>query len=107
MERFGEILAIGNSLPGPIATKMGGYIGYEVGGVLGAAIALFATVAPSLLVMLLLLGVLYKFKDSPRVITMTALIRPTIGILLGVLAFEFLLNLYQFRCFSYYPLSSL
>jgi chromate transporter len=94
LERFGEILAIGNSLPGPIATKMGGYIGYEVGGVLGAAIALFATVAPSLLVMLLLLGVLYKFKDSPRVITMTALIRPTIGILLGVLAFEFFAKSY-------------
>ncbi|NLT95661.1 MAG: chromate transporter [Clostridia bacterium] len=89
LERFGEILAIGNSLPGPIATKMGGYIGYEVGGILGAAIALFATVAPSLLAMLLLLGVLYKFKDSPRVVNMTALIRPTIGVLLGVLAYEF------------------
>ncbi|RKJ34138.1 chromate transporter, partial [Butyricicoccus sp. 1XD8-22] len=32
---FSEVLALGNSLPGPIATKMAGFIGYEVGGVLG------------------------------------------------------------------------
>ncbi len=34
--RFAEILALGNALPSPIATKMAGYIGYEVGGVFGA-----------------------------------------------------------------------
>jgi chromate transporter len=30
LSEFGDVLAIGNALPGPIATKMGGYIGYEV-----------------------------------------------------------------------------
>lgn len=89
VEEFGELLAIGNALPGPIATKMAGYIGYEVGGVLGASVALFATIAPSLIIMIFLLGILYKFKDSPRVKRMTGLIKPTIAILLGVLAFEF------------------
>ena len=33
---FSEFLALANSLPGPIATKMAGYIGYEVGGFLGS-----------------------------------------------------------------------
>ena len=33
---FAETLALGNALPSPIATKMAGYIGYRVGGVLGA-----------------------------------------------------------------------
>ena len=89
LERFAELLAVGNSLPGPIAPKIAGYIGYELGGVLGVLVALFATIAPTLLAMLLVLGVLYKFKDSPRVKNMTALIRPTIAILLGVLAYEF------------------
>ncbi|WP_336885148.1 chromate transporter [Caldalkalibacillus salinus] len=88
-EEFAELLALGNTLPGPIATKMAGYVGYEVGGPLGAFIALFATVGPSLIAMVLLLSLLYKFKDSPKVKKMTALIRPTIAILLGVLAFEF------------------
>jgi chromate transporter len=89
VERFGELLAIGNALPGPIATKMAGYIGYEQGGVLGAISALFATVAPSLLAMVFLLGLLYKHRNSPRVKRLTALIRPTIGIMLAVLAYQF------------------
>lgn len=89
MGEFGEVLALANSLPGPIATKMAGYIGYEQGGILGSIIALFATVAPSLILMIALLGILYKFKESPKVKRMTLLIRPTIAILLGVMAYEF------------------
>lgn len=94
-ERFGEVLALGNALPGPIATKMAGYVGYEVGGWFGAFVALFATVAPTLIAMIMLLGLLYKFKDSPRVKKMTALIRPTIAILLGVLAYEFFFHSWE------------
>ncbi|WP_100405197.1 chromate transporter [Bacillus solitudinis] len=90
VEQFSEVLALGNALPGPIATKMAGYIGYEVGGVLGGVVAVFATVAPSLFLMIVLLGILYKFKDSPKVKNMTAMIRPTIAVLLGVLAYRFL-----------------
>lgn len=89
VEEFGQMLAVANTLPGPIVTKMAGLVGYELGGVGGAFVALFATAAPSLVVMILLLGVLYKFKDSPRVKRMTSVIRPTIAILLGVLAYQF------------------
>lgn len=39
-QEFGEVLAMGNALPGPIATKMAGYIGFEVAGVLGSLVAL-------------------------------------------------------------------
>ena len=72
VEEFGQMLAVANTLPGPIVTKMAGLAGYELGGVGGAFVALFATVAPSLVAMILLLGVLYKFKDSPRVKRMTS-----------------------------------
>ncbi|KJS82498.1 MAG: transporter [Peptococcaceae bacterium BICA1-8] len=89
LEKFAELLAIANSLPGPIATKIAGYVAFQVGGVIGVIVALFALIAPSLLAMLFLLGLLNKFKDSPRVKVMTGLIRPTIAILLGVLAYEF------------------
>ncbi|ADU29509.1 chromate transporter [Evansella cellulosilytica] len=96
VEQFSEILAFGNALPGPIATKMAGYIGYEVGGPFGAFVGVFATVAPSLLLMIFLLRILYKFKNSPKVKEMTALIRPTIAMLLGVLAFRFLETSYLY-----------
>lgn len=89
VQEFSEVLALGNALPGPIATKMSGYIGYEVGGVLGAVIGVFATVAPSLILMIVLLGLLYKYKDSPQVKRMTTYIRPTIAVLLGTMTFRF------------------
>jgi chromate transporter len=88
-DQFADIFAMGNALPGPIATKMAGYIGYDVAGIPGAVVALFATVAPSLLAMLFLVGLLFRFKDSPQVKKMAAYIRPTIAVLLGVLAYEF------------------
>ncbi|MDQ1147820.1 chromate transporter [Bacillus sp. SORGH_AS 510] len=89
VSEFSEVLALGNSLPGPIATKMSGYIGYEIGGVLGSIVGIFATVAPSLLLMIVLLGLLYRHKDSPKVKRMTNYIRPTIAVMLGVMAFSF------------------
>lgn len=73
---FAETLAIGNALPSPIATKMAGQIGYDVAGIPGAVVALFATVAPSLLLMLAALGLILKFKDSPQVKRMSSWVRP-------------------------------
>src|SRR6185312_17228509 len=57
---FSEVLALGNALPGPIATKMAGYIGYQQAGVTGSVIALIATIAPSLMLIIPLLGLLLK-----------------------------------------------
>lgn len=89
VQEFSEVLALGNSLPGPIATKLAGYIGYEMGGVLGAVIGTFATVAPSLVLMVFLGTLLYKFKDSPKVKRLTLFVQPVIAILLGVLTWKF------------------
>lgn len=94
LEEFGEVLALGNALPGPIATKMAAYIGYQQIGALGAAIGVFATVAPSIILMISLLSLLYRYKDSPRVKNMTVMIRPAIAVLLGILAFNFFQNAY-------------
>jgi chromate transporter len=95
VNQFSEVLALGNSLPGPIATKMASYIGFEVGGTLGSIVALFATVAPSLLLMIGLLGLMMKFKDSPRVKRMTIVVRPVIAVLLGIMAFDMFFAAYD------------
>ncbi|SET36134.1 chromate transporter [Salinibacillus kushneri] len=86
---FSEMLAMANALPGPIATKMAGFIGFNQGGIPGAIIGVLAIVGPSLILMITLLNVFVKFKDSPRVRRLTALILPTIAILLGIMAFDF------------------
>ncbi|MCD8501767.1 MAG: chromate transporter, partial [Bacillaceae bacterium] len=95
VEEFSEVIAFGNALPGPIGTQISGYIGYVVGGFFGSVVAVFAVVAPSLLLMITMLGILNKFKHSPKVKRMTALIRPTIAVLLGVLAYRFAETSYQ------------
>ncbi len=95
IQEFSEVLALGNALPGPISTKMAGYIGYEVGGIPGAIIGVFATVAPSLILMIALLGVLYKYKDSPKVQRLTMYVRPVIALLLGLMAWDFFVESYD------------
>ncbi|WP_456273154.1 chromate transporter [Bacillus sp. AK031] len=95
VNEFSEVLALANGLPGPIATKMAGYIGYTEGGILGSIVGVFATVAPSLILMIVLLGLLMKFKSSPKVKLMTNLVKPTIAVLLGVMTWGFISNSYE------------
>lgn len=89
-EEFGQALAIANSLPGPIATKLGGFVGYQVAGWLGALSALVATVAPTVVLMIVLYGVLSRLSDSPVIQGMIAGIRPVVWVLFVTLAFDYL-----------------
>ncbi|WP_066321526.1 chromate transporter [Bacillus sp. FJAT-29814] len=88
-QEFSEVLAVGNSLPGPIATKLAAYIGYTEGGVIGSLVALFASVAPSIILMLVLMAVLLKYKDKPQVKNISSIVRPIIAVLLGVMTYQF------------------
>ena len=88
-QEFSEVVAIGNSLPGPIATKMAGYIGYTEAGILGSIVAMIATVAPSLILMVFMMAILMKYKDEPEVKNLTKVIRPVIAILLAFMTMQF------------------
>jgi len=77
-----EVLAMGNALPGPIATKMASQIGFSQAGALGATVALIATIAPSLILMIPMMGLLLRHKDSPPVKRLAHYLRPTIAVLL-------------------------
>ena len=68
---------------------MAGYIGFEVGGVLGSVIALFATVAPSLILMVVLLSILYRYKNTLRVKRLSKVVLPAVAIVMGALTFDF------------------
>lgn len=94
-DEFTDVLAMGNALPGPIATKMAGYIGYKVKGAVGALIAISAMIIPVLAAMILLLGFIYKLKDTGIVSGMTHGIQPVIGVMMAVLAYEFFKKAWQ------------
>lgn len=88
-EEFGEILALANTMPGPIATKMAAYIGFKVKGGFGAAVAILTHILPSIIAMLGLLGVLYSFRQSPIVSGMVQGVTPVIGFMLAEMAYRF------------------
>ncbi|MGF6949360.1 chromate transporter [Neobacillus sp. B4I6] len=91
-QEFVEILALANTLPGPIATKMAAYIGYKVKGYLGATVAILTHILPSIIAMIALLGVLYRFKESPIVSGMVQGVTPVIGFMLLEMAYRFFQN---------------
>lgn len=89
---FADILALGNTLPGPIATKMAGYIGYRVGGWLGMLNAVLATTVPTIILMILLLASLTSFKELAWVQGMTKAVLAVVGVMLASLTWEFFIN---------------
>ncbi|MFD1017585.1 chromate transporter [Thalassobacillus hwangdonensis] len=88
-DEFADILALGNSLPGPIATKMAGYIGYRVAGLLGMINAVLATILPTITIMIVLLTFLSSFRDKAWVNGMTQAVVPVVGVMLAVLTYDF------------------
>lgn len=60
-EEFIDVIAIAESTPGPIAINSATYIGYRLGGVLGALIATIAVVMPAFTVILAIATILTNF----------------------------------------------
>lgn len=89
-DEFGDALAIGNTLPGPIATKMSAYIGYKVAGPLGALLGLLGTVLPTALLMVMLAAILIQFTDSAVVKGMIKGVKQVVFTLFVLLSIEFL-----------------
>jgi chromate transporter len=88
-DEFSDILALANILPGPINTKMAGYIGWRLKGFVGMLICITATVAPTAILIILLLTALHTYKDKPWVHGMSKGVLPIAGVMIGVLAVDF------------------
>lgn len=58
-----DIVAIAESTPGPIAVNAATFVGYRVGGVLGAFCATFGVVLPSFVIIYAISFILQQFKD--------------------------------------------
>lgn len=85
---FSNIIALGNALPGPIATKIAAYVGYDVAGLLGSIVALAATVVPSIIALIVMLKLLQKYRGSKVVKGISLLVQPVIAMLMLVLTWE-------------------
>ena len=81
-----NLLAVSESTPGPIGINMSTYVGFITSGPLGALIASLALTAPCVIVILLVIRVLDKFKGSPLVDAVFKALRPaSIGMITAAL----------------------
>ena len=85
-EEFTEAVAVGMTLPGPIATKTSLFCGYHVAGVPGALVALTGMLLPSTLAMLLLAKFVMEFRGHPKLDGVLRAMKPVVVAIFLVLA---------------------
>lgn len=76
---FTNMVAVSQITPGPIGINCATYAGYlATGNVWGSAIATFALVLPSFIIMMILYKLMTKFKDNPWVSSIMSVLRPVV-----------------------------
>lgn len=85
--QFTDIIAISQMTPGPIGLNSATYVGYTAASnagfsngmaILGSAMATFAVVLPSFLLMIFVIRIFHKYHNHPVVNTMLSVLRPTV-----------------------------
>jgi chromate transporter len=89
-EEFLDAYALGNALPGPIATKLSGYVGYKVAGWPGAMAGMLGMALPTVIAMVLLAALYFRYKETPFVSSFMKGVRPVILALLMIVVWEFI-----------------
>lgn len=62
--QIADMLAVSESTPGPIGINMATYVGYEVGGIAGALLATLGTILPGVVIVLIIVRFLEKFRGN-------------------------------------------
>lgn len=86
--QFTDLMAVTNALPGPVAIKIAGYIGYLVASWPGVVVALAATVLPTLFIVVAFGTLLMKYAKSNAMKAMLTGVRPIVTALLAVVAID-------------------
>ena len=73
-----NMVAVGESTPGPIGVNMATYVGITTAGIPGGILATFSLVLPSYLVILLVARILQKFRDNFYVNAAFSGLRPAV-----------------------------
>lgn len=100
-EQFYNMIAISESTPGPMGINMATYIGYEMYGIWGGILTTFATVLPSLIIVILVAKFLGKFQEKPLVKSAFTGLRPAVaGMILVAMIQVFVLAILNLNAFK-------
>lgn len=75
---FLDVLAVAEMTPGPMAVNTATFVGFRLGGVIGALTATLALALPSLLVVCLLGAIWQRHRKDPASVRILAVVRPVI-----------------------------
>ncbi|MBQ3229110.1 MAG: chromate transporter [Clostridia bacterium] len=78
MTQFGDIMTISEMTPGPIAINSATFVGTQVAGLPGAIVATLGCVMPSLVIVLALAFIYYRFKGLSIIRGILSGLRPAV-----------------------------
>ena len=89
-EELANMIAVGESTPGPIGVNMATYVGYSSFGILGGLLATLSLVLPSLVIIMFIARAMDKYQKNPLVQNMFAFMRPAVAGLIAAAGFAVL-----------------
>ena len=89
-EELANMIAGGESTPGPIGVNMATYVGYMTKGIVGGLAATLSLVLPSLIVILIVARAMDKYQKNPIVQNMFAFMRPAVAGLIAAAGYAVL-----------------
>lgn len=87
-EELGNMIAVGESTPGPIGVNMATYVGFSTAGILGGLCATLSLVLPSLIIILFVAKAMDAYQNNPLVQNMFAFMRPAVAGLIAAAGFS-------------------
>ena len=89
-EELANMIAVGESTPGPIGVNMATYVGYSTYGIFGGIAATLSLVLPSIIVILIIAKAMDLYQKNPIVQNMFAFMRPAVAGLIAAAGFAVL-----------------
>jgi chromate transporter len=75
-EMIWDMLAVSQSVPGPVGVNLAAFTGFQYAGVPGSLVSALALISPSVVIITIIAGVLKAFKESAVVKSVFSGIRP-------------------------------
>lgn len=87
-DEFLDILAMAQSLPGPLAVNTATFVGYRLKQTKGAAVCCLGTVMPSFMIILTIASLLTNFYENPLLLKFFKGVRPAVAGLILTAVFK-------------------
>ena len=99
-KQLSDMIALSSVTPGPVGVNVATFAGFTTGGIEGAAIATFALILPSFIIVLSISKLLDKFKENKYIQSVIYVLKPAgCGLLAAVGVDMFVNNINLFGMF--------